>query len=548
LKFRAAALATLLPFAALAQTGQPVPSHPINTTSSCSSATPQNCTTWTPAQWVQAWAFKQDVGGSITTSSVTIGGVTLPMSTWIGYLTGTTNPNPVSFDGALSGAGITSLFASPPAIGGASPAAGAFTALSASTLAVIGAITGDLTGATITPTGGSPASMADIAAMATGALPISGGTLIGVLDLAADPVSAMDAATKQYVDSHILAGGMSSSGSTMTGALDLAADPTTSLQAATKHYVDLETTRAEAAEVAAAAVAVNAPFRNRLHNGSFEVQQRGTSFSVTTGTSAYTADRWRVYSSGFTTTAALSSVTGYTSRKGITLSGSVPSGGSVSAFERIEAANSYDLVGQSVTLSFNAKETLSAGTGTFSACLSYPTAADNWAGSTQIACSTFTPTATPTTYTATFAALPTGVANGLSVTLSEAQTVATGTLSWTVTSVQLEAGPAATTFERRPYSVELALCQRYYWAWTGSMLASGLSGNGSSYTIAGTVTFPAAMRAVPTIAPTFGASNGITTSGILSSTQYSTQFYAISNGVTGYSSITLSALTASSDL
>lgn len=46
-----------------------------------------------------------------------------------------------TFAGSVSGAGITALFASPPAIGGAAPAAGAFTTLSASSTA---SLQGDL--------------------------------------------------------------------------------------------------------------------------------------------------------------------------------------------------------------------------------------------------------------------------------------------------------------------------------------------------------------------------------------------------------------------
>lgn len=90
-------------------------------------------------------------------------------------------------------------------------------------------------------------------------LPLTGGTLTGPLILAADPTTALGAATKQYVDAHAGGGGIADApsdgsaygrlnaawakvlplaGGTLTGALILAADPATALGAATKQYVD----------------------------------------------------------------------------------------------------------------------------------------------------------------------------------------------------------------------------------------------------------------------------------------------------------------------
>ena len=68
-------------------------------------------------------------------------------------------------------------------------------------------------------------------------LNLSGGTLTGALTLSADPISAMQAATKQYTDTKDTLK-VSKAGDTMTGSLILAADPTALLEAATKQYVD----------------------------------------------------------------------------------------------------------------------------------------------------------------------------------------------------------------------------------------------------------------------------------------------------------------------
>jgi len=67
----------------------------------------------------------------------------------------------------------------------------------------------------------------------SGKLDKSGGTMTGTLVLAADPTSALHAATKQYVDTML-----PKAGGTMTGAIVLAADPAAALQPATKQYTD----------------------------------------------------------------------------------------------------------------------------------------------------------------------------------------------------------------------------------------------------------------------------------------------------------------------
>ena len=66
---------------------------------------------------------------------------------------------------------------------------------------------------------------------------LTGGTMTGLLTLSADPSTALQAATKQYVDSND-ALKVSKAGDTMTGDLTLPGAPTADLHAATKKYVD----------------------------------------------------------------------------------------------------------------------------------------------------------------------------------------------------------------------------------------------------------------------------------------------------------------------
>lgn len=90
---------------------------------------------------------------------------------------------------------------------------------------------------TVTPTGATAAQkLADFAA---GAFMRTGGTLSGAVTLAADPVSNLQAATKQYVDTQF-SNSLPRNGGTLTGGLTLQANPVTQLQAATKQYVDTQ--------------------------------------------------------------------------------------------------------------------------------------------------------------------------------------------------------------------------------------------------------------------------------------------------------------------
>jgi len=72
----------------------------------------------------------------------------------------------------------------------------------------------------------------------------------------------------------------------------------------------------------------------------------------------------------------------------------------------------------------------------------------------------------------------------------------TGTLG----NVQLERGTGATAFEQRPYPVELALCQRYYYRANGAAATEPLAVGfvDSTTTMYGMTQFPVTMRASPT--------------------------------------------------
>ena len=85
--------------------------------------------------------------------------------------------------------------------------------------------------------------------------------------------------------------------------------------------------------------------------------------------------------------------------------------------------------------------------------------------------------------------------------------VGTNGATWYLTGVQLEAGSSATSFEWRPYTTELQLCQRYYVGslatTSGSMLGYGV-GTSTTNVDAAVIT-PVTMRATPSMSVTASA-------------------------------------------
>lgn len=200
----------------------------------------------------------------------------------------------------------------------------------------------------------------------------------------------------------------------------------------------------------------NTTFRNVLINGDFSIDQRNSGASQTiTSTNAYTVDRWYANAAGANVTGARIAgavptqyyyrFTGATSNTQVTLA------------QRIEAANSYHMAGQTVTIS---AKIASSSLTSITWSLGYATATDNFAGITGGPTGTFTINSTLTTYSATFT-VPAGATTGLRFLLQTATgLVASQTL--TIADVQLELGSIATPFEHRFIGAELALCQRYY--------------------------------------------------------------------------------------
>ena len=256
-----------------------------------------------------------------------------------------------------------------------------------------------------------------------------------------------------------------------------------------------------------------AGLRNRIINGNFDIWQRGTSF---TG-SEYGADRWFHGRVGTTHTATRQAFTlGQTAVPGEptyfcrTVVSSVAGAGNYAVLlQPIEDVRTF--AGQQVTLSFWAKADATKniainmvqifGTG------GSPSADVGISGTKVSIGTTFQKvTVTATLPSISGKTLGTDNNNRLVVYIWfdagstwNGNTDSLGQQSGTfdIAQVQVEPGPVATPFERRPQQVELALCQRYYLSYGDFHV--GMNGNANAQ---GDGAFPVQMRASPTLSYT----------------------------------------------
>jgi hypothetical protein len=239
-------------------------------------------------------------------------------------------------------------------------------------------------------------------------------------------------------------------------------------------------------------------FRNRIINGAMVIDQRnaGASFTPNSGSSVqYSLDRWNCYASQaskYTVQQNAGSVTppvGFVNYAGIT-SSSAYSITSTDIFlfrQYIEGLNCADLAwgtanAAAVTLSFWVRSSL---TGTFGGSLqnsaqnrNYPfsfviNSANTWeqktvtvAGDTSGTWLTTNGIGIQVNFGIGVGSTYSGTAGSWSGTTYWSTTGATSVVgtngaTFYITGVQLEKGSTATSFDYRPYSAELALCQRY---------------------------------------------------------------------------------------
>jgi hypothetical protein len=274
-------------------------------------------------------------------------------------------------------------------------------------------------------------------------------------------------------------------------------------------------------------------FKNRIINGAMTIDQRNAGASITPTNGQFSVDRFQQLasqSSKYTAQQNAGSVTppnGFNNYLGITSSSaySVTSSDYFAVRHIIEGFNVADFnwgtaTAKTVTLSFWVRSSL---TGTFGGALtnddntrSYPfsytiNAANTWEFETITIAGDTTGTWLKTNGRGVQVRFGFGVGSTQSGTAGAwaagdfisatgaTSVVGTNGATFYITGVQLEVGSTATSFDYRPYTTELQLCQRYLPAFIYP--ASGNLGLGYTFfanTLTVPVRFPVSTRTTPT--------------------------------------------------
>jgi len=261
--------------------------------------------------------------------------------------------------------------------------------------------------------------------------------------------------------------------------------------------------------------------RNHIINGDFSIAQRGTSFtSGANDDDAYTLDRWYILSDGNDAIDVTQETSVVPTNELYAIALDVETANKKFGIAQIiEQKNCVGLIGNTVTLSFKAKVSSTTKLDNVKcAIVSWSGTADTvtsdivsaWGAEgtdpTLIANATYenTPanlnvTTSYATYSVSAAIDTASTKNVIVFIWSDVTDTTAGDFLY-VTDVQLEVGDTATPFEHRPYDMELARCQRYYYRNSAdSNYMSYASGRANSTTV-GVFTYnhPVTMRALPT--------------------------------------------------
>ena len=240
--------------------------------------------------------------------------------------------------------------------------------------------------------------------------------------------------------------------------------------------------------------------KNALINGNFDIWQRGTSSSATSG--YLTADRWYCYSGGAITWSQETTTVPSGSRycmKMLTAASVQPI-----LYQAIETANAIIYAGQSVTLSTQIQASVSTG---YTLDIQYSTSVDvgiagSWTTITATSGGTGTAVSGSFTTVSGVYAIP-STAKSLMVRVYPTLPVASG-VSLYVGKIQMELGTVVTNFARNGGTLqgEVAACRYYYRRTTGDATALYQQMTGTGYAadtanVTCPVIFDTPMRATP---------------------------------------------------
>jgi hypothetical protein len=257
-----------------------------------------------------------------------------------------------------------------------------------------------------------------------------------------------------------------------------------------------------------------AGFRNAIINGGMQVAQRAA--PTITATPQYgQADRFVAYISGGTGisgTINQGADAQFKSGYRLWMSSLSYTSGTWAIQQKIESFNSIGLNGSTVTVSFKLYHDFGSSR-TVTVQLAKANALDNFSTVTAISSPYISPALTSGAYSnvsCSFAIGASDATNGLLLQINDSSATTVSAKNVIIGDVQLEPGPVATPFERRPIGTELALCQRYYCETRATLrFRSAISSEPAESAIY----WPQQMRTAPSVAIVAGSrSNALSVS------------------------------------
>lgn len=273
--------------------------------------------------------------------------------------------------------------------------------------------------------------------------------------------------------------------------------------------------------------------RNRVINGCCRVKQR-SSVSLTTSNQFGEVDRmmgsYVSGSAGTLTQVVGGNAAGMTFKRGVGFTGVTLSSGYITFRHRIEALNTLDLSGQTVTVSAKVYHDYGSTTNV-KIGLRKASASDNFSSTSAIGTDTnvAVATATNTVVSGTYTLGSTDGDNGIEIVIYHDSASVT-TKNFVIGDIQLTLGTEVEQMERRSYGAELMLCHRYAYVASGDPTGMTTRADGTG----GSAYFPQPMRATPTISSASFAMNG-GSNGTVSPLNSSNRGFGIYNSANNWS-------------
>jgi hypothetical protein len=258
---------------------------------------------------------------------------------------------------------------------------------------------------------------------------------------------------------------------------------------------------------------------NAILNSSFNVWQRGTSFTIPSGVPTYFADRFQITRSATGCTATRQATSDTTNLPFIQYCARVArDSGNTSTTDiylthSLDTLNTIPLAGKTVVLSYYARKgaNYSATSSALGIAASTGTGTDQnvnagYTGSATVLTSSITLTTTWQRFSHTISIGATATEFGFYHTYTPTGTAGANDY-FEITGYQLEIASSASAYHpnQPTYQAELAACQRYYYNHaTGSTIPIGVGYNESATSMGTHVKFPVTMRVAPTLSSVTG--------------------------------------------